>query len=279
MNNNKSSTVLLSVYIGDNLIEVKQCLDSVLNQSFNHYDILLIFDGELKEEVYSYLKNKETENNFIKCLELKKNMGLAHALNYGILNINSEFIIRVDADSVSMPQRFKTQIEHLLKNKDIDVLGSMIEELRPEGKKYLQKMPEKHADCLSSFRYRNPINHPTAVFRRSFFSKSGPYPTKYYKDEDSALWLNGFLNGCIFENINEPLVQCKLDNELLSRRKELRAILYTFINKIRIAYRLKYGVSSYFFAFLRFFIMLSPKILLMKSYLMRNKVWKIIQKK
>ena len=133
MNNKKSSTVLLSVYIGDNLIEVKQCLDSVLNQSFKHYNILLIFDGQLKEEVYSYLKNKETENNFIKCLELNKNMGIAHALNYGIENINSEFIIRVDADSISMPDRFKIQIEHLVNNKEIDVLGSIIEEVRDGG--------------------------------------------------------------------------------------------------------------------------------------------------
>ena len=276
MRSHKSATVLLAVYIGDCLAEVKKCLDSIFKQSFKDYNILIVIDGELNNEVSLYIKDQEKKVDFISCIKLKKNMGLAHALNCGISNINSEFIIRVDADSVSMPERFKTQIKHLLNNKDIDVLGSMIEELQPEGKKYLQKMPEKHEDCFSSFRYRNPINHPTTVFRKSFFSKAGFYPTKYYKDEDSALWLNGFLNGCIFENINKPLVQCKLDNELLSRRKELKAILYTFINKIRIAYKLKYGVSSYFFAFLRLFVMLSPKTLLMKSYLMRNKIWSLI---
>ena len=155
----------------------------------------------------------------------------------------------------------------------------MIEELRDSGKMYFQKMPLTHKDCVYEFKFRNPISHPTAIFRKTFFEKAGLYPTKYYKDEDSALWLNGFLNNCIFANLNEPLVECRLDNELLDRRKDFKGIISTFTNKVRIVNKLNFGLIGYLFAIFRLIIMLSPKFILMKSYLLRNKIWKMIKRK
>jgi glycosyltransferase involved in cell wall biosynthesis len=274
-----ATTVIVPVYIGNNLAEVEKCMDSLFGQTYTDFKILLLFDGQLTNDVESYLDSLEQNNEFINSIKIEKNIGLARAINCGIQNTESDFIVRVDADTISKPNRLKHQIKYLMENKSIDVLGTIIEELRDNGEKYYQKMPLDHDECLYEFKFRNPICHPTAIFRRSFFDKAGLYPTNYYKDEDSALWLNGFMNSCIFANLEEALVQSRLDNELLDRRKNFKSIISTFLNKIRITYRLKFGLVGYCFALLRLIIMLSPKSILMKSYLLRNRLWMLILKK
>ena len=273
------TTIIVPVYSGNKLEEVENCMNSLFNQTYTNFDILLIFDGKLTLNVEDYLNNILQKNKNITRIFFDDNVGLAKALNRGIKVTQSDFIVRVDADSISKPNRLELQINHLIDNPDIDVLGSMIEELRDSGERYFQKMPLTHKDCLYEFKYRNPISHPTVVFRKTFFEKAGLYPTKYYKDEDSAFWLNGFLNNCIFANLNEPLVECRLDNELLDRRKDFKGIISTFTNKVRIVYKLKFGLIGYLFAIFRLIIMLSPKFILMKSYLLRNKIWKMIKRK
>lgn len=273
------TTIIVPVYSGNNLEEVENCMNSLFNQTYTFFDIILIFDGKLVSEVEHYLNNIFQKNKNIVKVSFDENVGLAKALNKGIKKTQSDFIVRVDADSISKTNRLELQIKHLIANPEIDVLGSMVEELRDSGNKYCQKMPLKHEDCFYEFKFRNPISHPTAVFRKTFFKKAGLYPTMYYKDEDSALWLSGFVNGCIFANLNEPLVECRLDNELLDRRKDFKGILSTFTNKLRIVHKLNFGLIGYLFAIFRLIIMLSPKYILMKSYLLRNKVWKMIKRK
>jgi glycosyltransferase involved in cell wall biosynthesis len=277
--NSLITTVIVPVYEGNKLIEVKECMNSLFKQTYKNFNILLIYDGKLLSNVKSYLDNIVKKNKEVTKIKIEKNIGLAKALNRGIQNTQSDFIVRVDADSISKPKRLERQIQYLVKNDRVDVLGATIEEIKDNGEKYYQKMPLSHHDCLHEFKFRNPISHPTVIFRKTFFEKAGLYPIDYYKDEDSALWLNGFMNGCVFANLNEALVECRLDNDLLERRKDFKGIVATFTNKLRIINKLKFGFVGYCFALFRLIIMLSPKWLLMRSYLLRNRIWKMIKKK
>ena len=277
-NKAKSTTIIVPIYHGNELDEVKECIYSLLNQTYTYYNILLVYDGPIILNVKNFLDKIVLEYEKITKIKINQNIGLAKALNLAIKEIDADFIVRVDADSISKPNRLKTQINFLKENELVDVVGAIVEEKRENGKYYYQKMPLSHEECLREFKFRNPISHPTAVFRKTFFEKAGFYPENYYKDEDSALWLNGFLNGCIFSNLDEALVECNLDNDLLSRRKDFRGIIATFQNKVRICHQMKFGLTGYCFALMRLIIMLSPKKILMMSYLLRNKIWKIIKK-
>ena len=62
------------------------------------------------------------------------NQGLAFTLNNLISKLGDEsFIFRMDSDDLCMPCRFERQILFLLKNSDIDILGSDIEKIKPMG--------------------------------------------------------------------------------------------------------------------------------------------------
>ena len=76
-----------------------------------------------------------------KKIKINQNIGLAKALNLAIKEIDADFIVQVDADSISKPNRLKTQINFLKQNELVDVVGSIIEEKRENGKCYYQKCP------------------------------------------------------------------------------------------------------------------------------------------
>ena len=124
------TTIIVPVYGGNKLEEVENCMNSLFNQTYTNFDILLIFDGKLILNVEDYLNNILQKNKNITKISFDDNVGLAKALNRGIKITQSDFIVRVDADSISKPNRLELQIKHLVDNPDIDVLGSMIEELR-----------------------------------------------------------------------------------------------------------------------------------------------------
>lgn len=272
----KIACVIIPLYHGTILKELVASIDSVMNQDFTGFDIIIISDGTLNPDVRNFIKKLILIKNNIKKIQLKNNYGLAYAMNIGIRKAQHKYIIRQDSDTVSHKSRFKMQIEYLENNPDLDLIGSFMLDITTTGKKYIQKMPLDHINCYNTFRYRNPLNHPTVVFRNTFFEKAGLYPIEYYRDEDSALWLNGFLNGCKFSNLEKVLVENKLDRDLYKRRKEFKGIVSTFKNRIRIVRGMKYPLVSYFFIFVRFFVMLMPAQLLEKFYLMRNSTWSFL---
>ena len=273
---NKIACVILTVYHGTKLRELNLCVASIQKQTFDDFDVIFICDGYLNKEIKRFIERLILENINYNKIELKKNYGLAYAMNVGIMNINHKYIIRQDADTVSHKNRFRLQIEFLENNERIDLVGALMIDFLSSGEKYVQVMPLSHKSCYNTFKYRNPLNHPTVVFKNSFFKKAGLYPLKYYHDEDSALWLNGFLNKCRFSNLNQALVMNKLDKNLYKRRKEIRGIVTTLKNRIRITKILGHGLLSYLLLYIRAIIMFLPVQLLEKFYLMRNSVWRFL---
>tara|TARA_Y100000590_G_scaffold307831_1_gene347558 strand:+ start:281 stop:1117 length:837 start_codon:yes stop_codon:yes gene_type:complete len=268
--------VLLPIYIGTKIEELELCINSIKAQSLNNFDVLIICDGKIDIKVDEFIVKLISNNSHYSLMRLNENRGLAFAMNEAIKKTNHKYLIRQDADTISDIDRIKLQIHYLENNKNIDVLGSHMLDVTQKEEKYIQSMPLDHKKCFETFKYRNPLNHPTVVFRRSFFEKSGLYPTKFYHDEDSALWLNGFINNCVFSNMSDVLVINKLNKDLLARRKEMKGILSTFLNRIRIIKTLGYGKTAYFSAIIRLSIMCLPIFLLKKIYFQRNTIWNFI---
>lgn len=61
----------------------------------------------------------------------------------------------------------------------------------------------------------------SVIFRKSYFHKAGLYPVDTDKDEDTIFWLNGFLSGCKFANIDEVLVRVRVNKDFYLRRNGL----------------------------------------------------------
>ena len=172
-----------------------------------------------------------------------------------------EYIARMDSDDICLPNRFKDQINYLLKNPSVDVVGSWISEIDEDDKvtRKVVKYPETHEECLSIFMCRDPLAHPTAMFRISFFNKAGKYPVNTPLFEDGVMWYQGFMNGCIFANVPKVCLKFRRSSDFYKKRRNIKALVGLFRYRIfMINPNLNYGFRGNFCALLYFTMQLMP---------------------
>ena len=92
---------------------VKRAIDSVLNQSYKNFFLIIVDDGST-DQTKSLLENYK-DHPQIKILN-QENRGVSAARNFGISNSNSEWIAFLDSDDEWLPHKLQTQVEFVKKN-------------------------------------------------------------------------------------------------------------------------------------------------------------------
>jgi len=273
------ASVIMSVYAGNHPEELKSSLLSMVNQDYPNLEIVLVYDGPVSDGIGQVITDVRKNTNVpFHIIPLKNNLGLGPALNTAITAAKGDFLVRMDSDDYSMPDRVSSQLGFLLRHDDVDVVGCLMEDIFVNGERYVLDMPLTHNDCVAAFSWRHPINHPTAVFRRHFFEKAGMYSADARLDEDSVLWLAGMKSGCIFANINEVKYKRSLDQRFFQRRKNINEIMTVFRIRLRIISELHYGIKGYAYAFARLFLLLLPKQISSALYHLRIHISRNLKK-
>ena len=258
-------SVLMSVYVKEKASYLDQCLDSLVSQTLLPSEIVLVEDGEITKELSDVIAHYSAILP-IKSIKLKKNQGLAAALNFGIENCSNELIARMDTDDVSLPHRFERQVIFMQNNPDVSVSSAWIEEMNQSmsGPAVLKMLPEAHEDILNFSKLRNPINHPVSIFRKSSVLSAGGYPLIY--PEDYALWAFMLVSGFKFANVPEVLLRMRTGEDFIARRgveflkKEI--VLLKYFRSIGF---FNFKESFYYFS-TRFFLRISPPKIRMMLY-------------
>ncbi|WP_028855335.1 glycosyltransferase [Psychrilyobacter atlanticus] len=212
-------SVLMSVYKNEKAEYMKLALESIYTeQILKPNEIVLVQDGPLTKELYELInKYKEKYKGILKIVSLKKNMGLGNALNIGLKKCSYEIVARMDTDDIAFPERFEKQIPYISKNKELGVLGSSLLEFEGTKDNILaeKKAPIKNIDKYIKF--RNPINHPTVVFRKSEVLAVGSYK-EINLFEDYYLWARMYMNNSKIENLGDVLLYFRSSIETYERR-------------------------------------------------------------
>lgn len=230
MNNNAKSilSVLLSVYIKEKPAYLRQCLDSLFSQSLMPDEIVLVKDGPLTAELNVVIEEYYFKHPAIfKIIELEVNHGLGKALNETLQYCSCDIVARMDTDDIAKPDRFKKQMAILQENKDIAVVGSWVDEFWNDDKENIvsvRKLPEFSNDIYTFAKRRNPINHPTAMFRKRAVLTVGGY-LHFPLFEDYFLWIRMLVNGNNFYNIPESLLYFRMSQNVYKRRGGLNYAL------------------------------------------------------
>jgi Glycosyl transferase family 2. len=237
----KDLAVVMSVYKGDNLFQIIKSIESILYQTYSEFDFFIKIDGPVSLDIKKYLENLKDER--IKLFFRDENKGLACSLNELLINIMDNgysYIARMDADDISKHDRFFKQIEFLNRNINVDIVGSFIDEIDINDR-YICTIsyPTSHLKMKIKFGIRNPLAHPAVMFRNTFFIKAGIYPLDTDRNEDTMLWLSGFLNNCIFANIPESLLYFRIDENFYYRRSGIKKAFSDFKDRMKIIRLLK----------------------------------------
>ena len=147
-------------------------------------------------------------------------------------------------------------------NLEVDIAGSFVLEFGEKplknGFSNIVEFPCEHEEMRRLFAKRNPLAHPSVIMRRRFFKIAGLYPIFSINNEDTLLWLSGFIAGCRFANIPEVLLSVRHDKKWKSRRIGIRKSFSDFIDRLRVIIDLKLPLINFFFAFITFIIQNMP---------------------
>jgi len=207
-------------------------MNSIMSQKIIPDEIVLVKDGPLNKKLEdTILKLKNKIRNTFKIIELKQNVGLGEALQFGLLNCTHEIVARADTDDICKEDRFEKQINFLEQNPDIDVVGCWAGEFEnnPDNIISIRKVPVTNEKIKKYAQHRNPFNHPSVVFRKQAVLSCGGY-LPFLLLEDYYLWVRMLIKGRKFANIPEPLVLFRLGKDTFARRGGLKYL----INEIKL---------------------------------------------
>ena len=216
-------SVLMSVYKNEKVEYFIQAVDSLLNQTIQPEQIVLVRDGSVYEDLQKTIdKYVDGYPNLFTYLPLKENGGLGNALRYGLTYCRNELVGRMDTDDISVPTRFQQQLEFMRSNPDIDILGGNISEFSNSPTEILDYriVPQTHEDISLYLKSRSPFNHVTVMFKKSALEKVNSYES-FYLFEDWYLWVKMYLSGAKFANLNMVLVNVRI-SDMANRRSGMK---------------------------------------------------------
>jgi glycosyltransferase involved in cell wall biosynthesis len=150
---------------------ISAAIDSVLNQTFKDFELLIINDGSLDQT----LKIISSYNDIrIRLVDLGENKGIAHCRNLALREARGEFIAWADSDDLNEPSRFEKQIYFLQNNLDFGGCGTWLSRFKGTETQYVTqafKDPEKIKAALL-FKPAS-IPNATAMLRLSEIKKYG----------------------------------------------------------------------------------------------------------
>lgn len=213
-------SVLMTVYAEDNPKFFSLALDSMVRQSYPPDEIILVKDGPITENLQKIINDATVSGAPIAQVQLEKNVGLGLALNEGIKVAKNELIARMDSDDFSMPNRCKLQIEEFERNQALDIVGCSVLEFIGEIDNVVgeRKVPQSNEEIYQFAKRRDPFNHPTVMYRKSFLEKVGCY-SDYRKNQDTDLWIRMLSAGAICMNIDSPVFMFRFDERTYEKRK------------------------------------------------------------
>ena len=215
-----SFSILISVYYQEFPEYLDVALKSIVTQSLCPAEIVLVKDGKLTYELDMVIDKYDREyKNLFKIIPLKQNIGLGDALNEGLKHCNFDIIARMDTDDICAPDRFKIQMQFLKEHPEITAVGGYLEEFSesPGDLKRIKRVPLNFQQIKHYARKRNPLNHPTVMFRKKDIQSVGGYERMLYF-EDYYLWLKLLSAGYKLANIDKVLLYFRIGNDMIGRR-------------------------------------------------------------
>ncbi|MBE6741320.1 MAG: glycosyltransferase family 2 protein [Ruminococcaceae bacterium] len=205
---------------------VEEAIDSVLNQTFKDFEFIIVNDGS-SDNTAEIVKEFEIKDDRIVFIENDRNHGLAYTLNHGLEYVKGEFIIRMDGDDISKPNRFERLLEAMDENPDYDVIGSacdLFDKTGVWGEVSLNYKPNK----LDAF-YAMTVSHATVIMKTESLRAVGGYDieTDKARAEDYDLWCRMVLNGYKLMSIPDKIYQVRWDRDNYYSRRPFKTKLET----------------------------------------------------
>lgn len=212
-----SISVVMSVY--NNAPFLREAMESILHQTFTDFEFLIMDDGSTDRSLAMLHEYAAQDARVV--VFSRDNQGIARSLNELIATAKGEFIARMDADDIALPDRFANQVDFLRRHPKVLCVGGALDWIDAKGR-FLGHcaMPESDAEIQNLLIGGiSMLHHPTAMMRRSALATVGGYNESMVASSDLDLWLRLGDVGQL-ANISQTVLQYRLHPSSVTQAKQ-----------------------------------------------------------
>mgnify|MGYP001024150248 CR=1 FL=1 len=177
-------SVIMSVFNAE--LYLKSAIESILNQTYKNFEFIIINDGSSDNSDFII---KSFNDDRIRYVNEEKNSGLVNALNKSLKLAIGEFIARMDADDIALPTRLEQQVDFLIANEKVELVGTYYEKITNSISMGVRKQQSNYRKLKFRLFFGNNIAHPTVMFRRKLVDDGDYYyRLDYTVAQDYELW-------------------------------------------------------------------------------------------
>lgn len=222
-------SVIMPVHNGS--FFVAQAIESILSQTYKNFEFVIVNDHSQDNTFAIIEKYRQNYPKKIKVIHLSKRRGAYGAANVAIRQTKGEFIALMDSDDVSHSKRLEKQVEFLLQNKDVIIVGTQARIIDTNGNIIGEKaFPTDHKEIYRKFFELFPIVHPSCLIRKDLLPKKNRlYKNKFGVNDDYFTFFTLLKYGK-FHNLSEYL----FDYRIHSENSSLKSLKQNFYNTIKI---------------------------------------------
>ena len=185
--------VILPAYNAENFIT--ECLDSLLNQTFSDFCILVVNDAST-DNTGKILETYAAKDARLRVYHFSENQGEPAVMQFAMdmLNyMNVEYVARMDADDICVPHRFERQVQYLDEHPEIDILGSnalLFNDGQTDKMSKVSTLPLLDKDIKAHFSLaRDNIINPSSMWRHSSIKALGINYAQTATAPDFHMWV------------------------------------------------------------------------------------------
>lgn len=237
-------SVLMSLYSKEKTDNLRQSIESMLKQTVEPDEIVIVKDGPLTNDLELILQEyTDKYPDLFNVVISEENIGLGRALNMGLTHCKNELVARMDTDDISLPSRCEKQIQAFEADSNLTLVGTMVDEFYDDPNVIISSrvVPTSNEEIYKFAKRRSAFNHPTVMYKKSKVLECGGY-SDLRRNQDVDLFGRMLFQGCRASNLNESLLLFRSNQSLAKRRRswENTASYISTINKLR-----KLGYSSF----------------------------------
>ena len=206
---------------------IKRCLNSIINQTYRNFEVILVYDDNDKEDL-KYINKISKKISKLKIIVNKKNIGVAKSRNVALKNSKGKYIAFLDCDDYWKKNKLKEQIKFMTTKKLLFTHTSYL--IVDEREKKIGKLEAKKSLNYNDLLKSCDIGLSTVIFHRKLL-KIANFPIIKTK-EDYALWLSFARNNIHIAGINKYYSSWRKNKNSLSS-----SIILKFVNGFKVYYK------------------------------------------
>lgn len=208
-------SVAMSVYNGEKYL--RDSIESILKQTYKNFEFIICDDASTDSSVEIIQEYMKVDKRIV-LLKNDTNLGLASSLNKCISQANGNYIARMDADDLSLPDRFEKQIAFLKQNEQVSFVCGGVFLIDDDGI-LGERVGKKSLTKENVFKYQ-PIAHPTVIIKKKVLEEVSGYTVAPYtkRGQDFDLWCKLYSKGYYGENLKQTVLYYREDKLAYQKR-------------------------------------------------------------